>query len=131
MKDMTPADLIEAYIKLRHKIKHLDDNHDDAMKPYKDMMLKIETQLLDHLNQNKVDSTSCPAGTAYRSTATNVSVKDWEKTLAFIRQHGRWELLEARVAKTPAVDLIEELKDEIPGVTISRTSVLRVRSGGA
>ena len=120
--------MIEAYLKLRKKMSAIDDRHKEELKPFQELKEQIETQLLKHLNDTGLDSTKCEAGTAYRSTATSVTVKDWSKTLAFIQQHELWDLLEARVWKTFAVELMAERKAPIPGVEISQATVLRVRA---
>lgn len=125
---MTPADLIGAYLKLRTKIIEVETRHKEEMLPYINLKTEIETSLLAHLNDLGLDSTKCKAGTAYRATATSVKVKDWDKTLAFIRENELWELLEARANKTVALELLDERKKPIPGVEITTASVLRVRS---
>jgi hypothetical protein len=56
-------------------------------------------------------------------------VKDWVATLTYIKDNNLWDLLEARVNKTAAVEVVEEQKKPIPGVQIARATVLRVRAG--
>lgn len=125
---MTPADLIASYIKLRAKINDVETRQKEEMLPYINLRTEIETALLAHLNELGLESTKCKAGTAFKSTATSVKVRDWDKTLAFIRENELWELLEARANKTVALELLEERRKPIPGVEISTATVLRVRS---
>jgi len=125
---MTPAQLIENYLKLRRKIKEIEKKHLEELLPYNDLKTQIETALLKHLDDAGVDSTKCKAGTAYKSTATSVTVRDWPSTLEFIKANELWDLLEARVGKTVALEIVEENKSPIPGVEISQATVLRVRS---
>lgn len=125
---LTPAELIAAYLKLRTKTKEIEDRHKTELEPYVNLKVEIETALLAHLNEAGTDSTKCKAGTAYKSTATTVVVRDWPATLAFIKDTGEWDLLEARVGKTVALELLEERKAPIPGVEISQAQVLRVRA---
>lgn len=126
---MTPAQMTRRYLQLRARIKQLEDKHKEELAPYLDMKFRLETAILDHLNRNGLDSTKCPDGTAFKSTVTSVSVKDWPSTLDYIRRENLWDLLEARVAKGAAVDIVNETKTPIPGVEITQATVLRVRSG--
>jgi hypothetical protein len=126
---VTPAELIASYIKLRRKLEKIAEKHKQELEPYLKLRGQIENTLLDHLNQTGLDSTKCEAGTAYRSTSTSVVVKDWVKTLGFIKENQAWELLEARVAKTATVELINERNEPVPGVEVTSATVLRVRTG--
>ena len=126
---MTPAEMIEKYLLLRTKVAAIEQRHKDELAPFTAVREQLENLLLAHLNDSGTDSTKCKEGTAYKSTATSVTVKDWASTLAYIRQHELWDLLEARVSKTAVVETIEERKAMIPGVQISRATVLRVRAG--
>lgn len=125
---MTPAEMTRRYLQIRTRIKQIEEKHKAELAPYLDVKFQLETALLDHLNINGLDSTKCPGGTAFKSTVTQVSVKNWAETLKFIQKHKHWELLEARVAKTAAVDLINDTGSPIPGVDLTQATVLRVRS---
>jgi hypothetical protein len=125
---LTPATMIEKYIALRNKVDQIKSKHADELAPYTNTMQAIENELLRHLEETKLDSIKGDRGTAYKQTATSVTVKDWATTLAWIREQEAWDLLEARVAKTAAVTTIEEMKKPIPGVQITRAVVLRVRT---
>lgn len=126
---MTPAKMIESYLQLRNKVAKIEERHKDELMPYAKLREQLENALLAHLNEAGVDSTKCKAGTAFKSTATSVTVKDWPSTLTYIKDNDLWDLLEARVNKTTAVEIIEEQKKPIPGVQIARATVLRVRAG--
>lgn len=126
---MTPADMIEKYIALRNKVNKIEQRHKDELAPYTKVREQLENLLLAHLNDTGTDSTKCKFGTAFKSTATSVTVKDWATTLTYIKDNALWDLLEARVSKTAVVEIIEETKKPVPGVQISRATVLRVRAG--
>jgi hypothetical protein len=126
---MTPATMIAKYLQLREKLREVEARHKEELAPYLAMRERLETVMLDYLNKNGLDSSKCEAGTAFKSTVTSVTVRDWTATLTYIKQHEAWDLLEARVAKSAAVDIINESQKPIPGVEISSATVLRVRSG--
>jgi hypothetical protein len=91
------------------------------------MMGSIEALLLDALIQNNAESMRTGKGTFYKTTHASVKVKDWSETLAFIQESERWDLLEARVSKTAAQQVVEETKLPIPGVEIERMVKVNVR----
>lgn len=126
---MTPADMIEKYLALRAKVAKIEARHKEELSPYTTVREQLENLLLAHLNDTGTDSAKCKAGTAYKSTTTSVTVKDWPSTLAYIQEHQLWDLLEARVSKTATVEIMEERKQPVPGVQITRAVVLRVRAG--
>jgi hypothetical protein len=125
---MTPAEMTKRYLQLRLRIKQIEDKHKQELMPYLDMKFQLETALLDHLNQTGLDSTKCKDGTAFKSTVTQVAVKDWPSTLSYIRKHKFWDLLEARVSKTAAIETVADTARPIPGVEITQATVLRVRT---
>jgi hypothetical protein len=125
---MTPAKLIEAYLRLRTKMKEVEEKHKAELMPFVSLKVEIETALLAHLNEAGTDSTKCKAGTAYKSTVSSVVVRDWPATLDFIKSREEWDLLEARVGKTYTLDLMGQRGEPIPGVEVSQATVLRVRS---
>jgi hypothetical protein len=127
---MTPAKLIEKYLKLRNRVADIKQRHTDELKPYTEVMAKIEATLLNHLTTTSLDSIKSDEGTAYRQTVTSVTVTDWNQALRYVREREAWDLLEARVAKGAALTMIEESQQPIPGVKISQTLVLRVRTAG-
>ncbi len=141
---LSVADLIDRYIKVRDKKEAVQEEHKKQLKPFNEMLAKIEGLLLLHLNFNKLDSVNGGMGTAYKTTHTSVSVKEWTKTLQYIKDFDAWELLEARVNKTAAVEITEELAKQaveaaaagqavdpaqtvIPGIAISQTIAVNVR----
>jgi hypothetical protein len=126
---MTPGDMINNYLKLRRKLEKIAERHKQELEPYLELKNQLEVSLLAHLHEAKVDSTKSEAGTAFKATATSVTVKDWNKTLPFIIENELWDLLEGRVAKNAAIEVIEERAAPIPGVEVSQTTVLRVRAG--
>jgi hypothetical protein len=125
---MTPAQMIEKYIALRNKLAEIKGKHVDEITPYINLMQTLEAELLRHLNSTKLDAINAPRGTAYKQTATSVTVDDWSQTLDFIRDQRLWDLLEARVAKNAVLEVMEQTKKSIPGVKISQAVVLRVRA---
>jgi len=123
--------MIERYVKLRDKKKEIEARHKDELAPFNDALKRLEGFMLEALNQSGLDSMKSAHGTAFKSTRTSATVKDWPLTLAFIREHQAWDLLEARVAKTVAYQIMADTKAPIPGVETSAELTVNVRRPSA
>jgi hypothetical protein len=128
---MTVDDMIDKYLKLRDKVKAIKEDHTKQLVPYSEAMNTLEAWLLEVLNQAKLKSVNSAHGTAYKTTRTSAKVVDWPVTLAFIRQHDAWDLLEARVSKLAAQSIIDETQHPIPGVEVSSELAVNVRRASA
>jgi hypothetical protein len=125
-----PAQLIEKYIQLRDKIKEIKDLHKKQLEPYGQALARLEALLLTALDTAGVENMRARSGTVYKAVSTSVTVQDWPIALGFIQETGLWDLLEARVSKTAAVQTIEELGRPIPGVAVAQAVTLHVRRAG-
>jgi len=126
--DPPASQLIENYIKLRNKLKELNDAHKARMKPITAMMESLEASLMKEMERLDGSQIKAATGTAFTQVETSVTVQEWSKTLDYIKANGAWELLEARVAKGAAIAAMENSQQPIPGVNVSRVRVLRVRA---
>lgn len=127
VQELTVAQMIEKYIALRDKIDKIKEVHKKQLEPFNQMRERLDGMLLESLNQAGLDSMRGDAGTAFKSTETSVTVKDWPATFKFIQEKNLWDLLEARVNKTAALTTIEETHKPIPGVQVTQAQVVRVR----
>ncbi len=123
-----PSDkLVEKFIALRDKVAEIKKRHTAELAPFHVAMATLEAGMLDALNKSGAHSMRTEAGTFYTTTLTSASVQQWSEVLDFIRTKEAWELLEARVNKTAAEAIMDETKQPIPGVKITRTVNLNVR----
>ena len=90
-------------------------------------MARLEAYIHDDLNKAGGDSLKTAAGTAYKTTQTSATVKDWPATFEFIRRNEAWDLLEHRVSKTAVLAVIEETQAPVPGVKITQETSLNIR----
>lgn len=118
---------VETFIELRDYIDDQQKQLDDAMAPYKEAMVKLQNKLLELMNKEKVDNIKTARGTAYRTTRTSVTVRDWEACLSYITSNQAWHMLERRVSKVAAEEFLEENKRPLPGCDISRALVVQIR----
>jgi hypothetical protein len=126
----TPSTLIEKYIQLRDKIKAVKDAQKKQLEPYNAALARLEGLLLIALDQAGVENMRAKSGTVYKAAVTSATVRDWTLTLAYIREHELWELLERRVSKIAVAAVMEERAEDVPGVEVTQVTALHVRRAG-
>jgi hypothetical protein len=124
---MTTPVAIEKFVAIRDKIAEIKKRHTEELSRYNLALATLEAWLIDDLNKAGVDSMRATHGTIFKTERTSCRVSDWSATLDFIRQNEAWDLLEARVSKTAAQAIVEDIKAPIPGVVIDSEYVLNVR----
>lgn len=128
---MTVDTMIEKYVKLRDRKKELEDAHKSQLAPFNEALDRLEGYMLEAMNEAGLSSMKSPHGTAYKSMRTSAKVIDWMSTLNYIKENNAWDLLEARVSKLAAQQIIEETKLPIPGVETSSEVCVNVRRASA
>jgi len=119
--------LVARTIKARDRLAAMKKDYSESIQPFLALQERLEAALLETLNEIGGDSIKTKAGTAYKTTRTSAKVERWSLTLDYIRAKEAWELLEARVSKTAALEIVKETGTSIPGVTISTEVALNVR----
>lgn len=123
--------MIEKYVKLRDKKKEIEDQHKLQLAPFNEALDRLEGYMLETMNETGLSSMKSAHGTVYKSLRTSAKVIDWAATLGYIRSNEAWDLLEARVSKLAAQQIITETKLPIPGVETSSEVVVNVRRASA
>jgi hypothetical protein len=118
---------IEQFVQLRDKIKKLDDEHKEKMKPYRDTLETLNGVLLQHLNSIGVESVRAEAGTVYETVKKSASIADKSALWAFVVATGDWDLLDYKANVTAVADFIEKNSTPPPGVNYTTTKVAGVR----
>jgi hypothetical protein len=119
--------LIDRYVKLRDKKAVMKAEYEASVAKIDEAMEKVENFILGHLNANGVDSVGSPAGTAFKSTVTSATVKDWDALLDYIKRDQAWNLLDHRVNKTAVIEYKDANNDLPPGVNWREEAVVRIR----
>lgn len=120
---------IEQYVALRDKIKELNDAHKAALKPYNEMLDKLNDVLLSHLNTVGVDSAKTGAGTVYKTLKESCTVEDPDQFMRFVIGGEHWDLMERKASLTACRTFAEENASLPPGVRINSVQVVGVRRG--
>lgn len=98
-KTMSVADLIEKYVKIRARREERKKAYDDADKADKGVQDQMEGVLLRFFEQTGQDSAKTPAGTAYTTKQTSVSLADPDIFFDWVRTNEAWDLADIRAAK--------------------------------
>jgi len=118
---------VDQYVRLRDLIKAKEDEHKAAMKPYKEMLDKLNSVLLDHLNTINGESVRTDTGTVYRTEKKAASLADPDAFMRYVIGSEAWDLLDRKANVTAVSDFIEENNAPPPGVNFSTTYVVGVR----
>jgi hypothetical protein len=133
--------LINNFRKVRAKIEAMDAAHEEAVKPYKNVLAMIKEELKNLLNEAGADSVKTEYGTAYKSIKTSVKLEDKisfvcaileqvplldETTISSIIAF-MFLAMDIKPNKTYVEDFIAEMNDLPAGVQVSRYIDINVR----
>lgn len=122
--------LVDRYVKLRDRIKQVDDLHKEKTKAAREMLEQINAQLLDALNQSGSNSIATDAGTAYRIERASASIEDHTNFKTFVIANEEWDMIDWKANKTAVEDYLKEFDALPPGVKYSSAFVAGVRRSG-
>lgn len=118
---------VDQYVRLRDLIKTKEDEHKAVLKPYKEMLEKLNSVLLDHLNTINGESVRTDTGTVYRTEKKAASLADPDAFMRYVIGSEAWDLLDRKANVTAVADFIEENNAPPPGVNFSTTFIVGVR----
>lgn len=120
---------ITQYIALRDKIKKEQEAFDLTLKPMKDILVKLNNDLLARLLEMGGDSVSVRGvGTAYVTTKTSASIADGDEFRRFVIGAEQWELLDWKANAPKCVEYAEANEGNLPpGVNLKSVKVVGVR----
>jgi hypothetical protein len=119
---------IAQYVRLRDHIKAEDEAHKVKMRPFRDLMGKLEAELLKQLEATGQDSAATAAGTAYRSKREYCSLEDASEFMRHVIGSEDWDLLDRKANTAACVKFAEENGGNMPpGVKYTAEFVANVR----
>lgn len=119
-------DIITQYIELRDKIQEIKDECDTRIAPLRAVMDKIESDMSGLLERSNLTSMSTPAGSVVKMKWTKTALNDWEAFTNYVKEHDRFDLIEHRVAKNNALEVISE-EGGLPGVSVETGFNIQIR----
>lgn len=127
---MTPAQMVEMFIKLRDEKKKRDDEHKKSTARISEALEKLEGLLLANLQQTGAQSLAVKGvGTVYRSVRRSASVQDRDKFLDWVAdaEAPHWEALDAKVNMTYITECIEKGTEVPDFIKVSEMATVGVQ----
>jgi hypothetical protein len=121
------ATRVDQYVKLRDKIKELDDTHKATMKPMKELLDDLNADLLARLNDAHGNSISTDFGTVYRTEKKTAPLADPEVFMQYVVENEAWDLMDRKANVTAVAEFVEEHKTLPPGCNLNISYVVGVR----
>lgn len=118
---------VAQYVKLRDKIKELDDIHKKNTAPYRELLETLNGALLSHLTAQNSESIKTESGTVYRTERASASLADKSAFWAWVVAQGEWDLLDYKANSTAVRDFIDRNNRPPPGVNYTVAHVVGVR----
>ena len=121
--------LIDKYLKLRNKIKEMNDAHDATLKPYKEGMELIENALLAHLQATNSDSVKVKGiGTASSTDKYSAVLEDPEAFRTWIVSQNEFDMADIKANVTNVREYQKQNAGALPpGVRLSSIRKISVR----
>ena len=120
-------DIVRDYVSIRDSVAEIKARQKAELDPYAQALAKLESQMMTILVDAGVDSMKTPAGTAYRSEKTSVTVADKSAFMDYIQSNGAFDLLDVRANNTAVEGFMAEHQDVPPGVNIRREASVNFR----
>ena len=114
-------------IRLKDKIKELDDKHDEELKPYKEMRDKLEKLILGYLQESNAKNISTDAGTASVLRRKSASLEDPQAFMDYVIENAAWDLIDRKANANAVEDFIHNNASPPPGVKFSQALTLGLR----
>lgn len=118
--------IVAQYIELRDRIEAAEDECKKKVAPMKAAMEEVEGLMSGLLERSGLTSMSTPAGTVVKSRWTKTVITDWNDFTKYVKDNDRFDLLEKRVAKNNALDVINE-DGNLPGVGVETGYNIQIR----
>ena len=156
MSAYTIDEVVESYVAIREVKRQMEREHEEALKPVQEKLEKIETYLLARMQEDGVENYKTKSGTAYKAVRVSCKMADASMYKEFvftpvIRALERvlenvglpnmtaalretilttplWNLVDFRALKKGVEEYIEDHKQVPPGLDVSQTTTVNVRS---
>lgn len=121
------AKRISQLVQLKDKIKALDDEHEERLKPYKEKRDTLERLILGHLLDNNAKNISTDFGTASVLHRKTASLEDPQAFMNYVIENGAWDLIDRKANAKAVEDFIHSNSSPPPGVKFNDALTLGLR----
>jgi hypothetical protein len=111
---MNIEDLVDKYVRLRDKIKVLNDDHKAKMVPFNEALDTLNGILLSHLTTIGAETAGTKAGTVYRTMKKSATLADGEAFRRYVVETASWDLADWKANAVAVADFIEKNEGAIP-----------------
>ena len=118
---------IRQLIQLKDKIKLRESELDEELKPYKEMVSKLEALILGHLGKINAQNISTPVGTVSVLHRKSASLEDPAAFMNYVIENSAWDLMDRKANAKAVEDFIIENNSPPPGVKFSDAITLGLR----
>jgi predicted secreted acid phosphatase len=120
--------IVERYVKLRDRKAELKKAYEASVADIDQGMEKIENFLLKTLQEMGTEAFKTASGTAYVTTKTSATIKDWDEFRSFLsQQEDPYYFLDRRANKT-AVEEYSKEHNEVPsGINWTAIKAVNIR----
>ena len=124
MSDANASELAEIYIKMRDKIRELEDQ----VKTIKEQQALVTDKMLDLCNTQDANTLSTTKGTITRRLNSSYWTSDWDSFYNFVKDHDAYHLLEKRIHNGNMKEFLADNPDDLPmGLQAKKQYVISVR----
>jgi hypothetical protein len=115
------------YVAIRDTIQQLEQQHEEELKPRKEMLQKLGGIIHKFMDENKLENLRTSAGTCYVSTRWIAPVEDADAFMRFVIDTKNFDLLERRASATAVKAYVQEHNTLPTGVNLNALASIGVR----
>lgn len=124
MSTYNASELAGIYIKMRNKIRELEDK----VKAIKHEQLMVTDKMLELCNDQDANSLATTQGTISRRLNSSYWTNDWDSFYNFVKDNDAYHLLEKRIHNGNMKEFLADNPDAVPmGLQAKRQYVISVR----
>lgn len=118
---------VAQYIALRDHITAIKQRHKDELKAPNEMLEKLNSVLLGHLNTVGGQNVGTPAGTVYKTAKKSASIADMTLFWNYVMENRDFDMIDKKANTTAVEAFITEHGTTPPGVNFSVMEVVGVQ----
>ena len=124
MSDYSASELADIYIKMREKIRDLEDK----VKTIKEQQSLIADKMLELCNEQDANSLTTTNGTISRRLNSSYWTSDWDSFYNFVKDNDAYHLLEKRIHNGNMKEFLTDNPDAVPmGLQARNQYIISVR----
>lgn len=119
MTDVKVDQVVQAYLKLREKRSDLKKAYDTEDGDLKTKMERLETWLMQQMQQTGATQLGSAHGTAYQQTVMKGNCSDWPSFWQWLADNGRFDMVEKRISVKTIQEHWQETGEMPPGINVN------------